>query len=444
MRGVIKNSGWALGTTAVSTFAVFVETVILAHYLTPSGLGVLLLLIAYPEAVQQLLDFRARDGMTKYLGAFLARDEKESAVAVIKLLWMLDVTISAVALAIVVATAGLVAPLLVDDHASSSLMIIYSVGLFFGSLDTASGAVLRVLDRFGLSFTVGASSSLLRLGAVSVVVAAGGGLEALIWVRAGAELATTLIQGGAGLGALRGVLWEQRGAPISVLRDRYSEIGRFLVNTNLFGVVRLAASKVDTILIGLFASTSAVGLYKIASQLARLPLLAGDALYTVLYPRFAAEYANDQVREVRSVCLRATATVAALVVPLGIVAGLERDQLMSAVGGDAFQPGSTAFAFCLAGVIPYVIVFWAPAVLLAAGHAGALVRLTAIGAGLQVAALVVLVPALEETGAALALALMYLITTGLQLEFIRRRGLLGDRDDASDDRHRAAASTCAG
>ncbi|MCA1706190.1 MAG: hypothetical protein LC808_24160, partial [Actinobacteria bacterium] len=83
-QGLLKNSGWALAATAVTTAAGLLETVVLAHFLSPHGLGVFILLIAYPEAVQQLLDFRVRDGMTRYLAGFLAQGRRREAVAVVK------------------------------------------------------------------------------------------------------------------------------------------------------------------------------------------------------------------------------------------------------------------------------------------------------------------------------------------------------------------------
>ena len=421
---LLRNSGWAVGATAITSLAGFAEILLLAHYLGPASFGTFILIAAYPEAVQQLLDFRVRDGMTKYLAGFLAQGRKGDAVAVLKLLWTLDVGVSALALLIVVLSAGLAADLLVDDPSRGGLMIVYSVGLFFGSLDTASGSVLRVLDRFALSFGVGLASSAVRLALVAAVVVADGGLETLVWARAASELLTTLIQGSAAALVLAPLLWEQRRAPIATLRDRYREIGTFLFSTNVAGVLRAASSKLDVILIGLLASPATVGLYRIASQLSRLPLLVADALYTVVFPRFARSFALGQIADMRQIATRASVIMATVSIPAAVALAVGGESLLSGLVGEGFGPAAPALALALVGIVPYVIFFWLQPLILTAGHAGALVTITALATALQLGGLALLVPAFGASGAGAALAILYLVTICLELEFLRRRGLL--------------------
>jgi O-antigen/teichoic acid export membrane protein len=424
MRGLAKNSAWAMASTTVSAAGLAVEILILAHYLGPATLGVLLLVFAYPDAVQQLLDFRVRDTMTRYLTGFVAQRRHPEAVAIVKLLWLLDVAVSAVALIIVVLTARFAADLLVGDPDQARLMIIYAVGLFFGSLDTASGPVLRSLDRFALSFVGGSVSSVARLSMIVGVVVAGGGLEAVVWARAGAELATTLIQGGISLYVLARLLWRDRGAPISLLRDRYGEIRRFLVSTNLSGVLRMASTKLDTILVGLLASPATVAIYRIGIQFGRLPVLAADALYTAVYPAFARAFAKDRIDQVRHIAYRATVIMAAISVPVVIGLALNSDALIGWLAGDAFLDSAPAFVVCLVGILPYLLFFWITPLMLTAGYAVQVLKITAIATVAQLGAIVLLVPAFGATGAAAGLAAMYTLTVVLQLDFIRRRRLL--------------------
>jgi O-antigen/teichoic acid export membrane protein len=423
-RGLATNSAWALAGTVVTAATLGVEILMLAHYLGPTTLGVLLLILAYPDAVQQLLDFRVRDAMTRYLTGFVAQGRNREAVAIVKLLWIIDVAVSSVALLIVIATAAIAAELLVHDSGDARLMIIYSVGLFFGSLDTASGPVLRALDRFALSFAAGAASSITRLGLVAVVLVAGGGLEAVVWARAGAELMTTLLQGSVGFYVLARLLWKDRGAPISLLRDRFGEIGRFLVNTNLAGVLRLASTKLDTILVGLLASPATVAIYRIGIQFGRVPVLVADSLYTAVYPAFVRALATDRRDQVRRIAYRISIVMAACFVPVGLGLALTSESLMSLLAGNAFRSAGPVFAICLVGVIPYLMLFWTQPLMLAAGHAGSVVKIMSVATVAQLAMILLLVPGLGAKGAAAALAVMYIVTVALQLAFVRRRRLL--------------------
>ena len=90
------------------------------------------------------------------LGGFLARDEKDEAVAVVKLLWIVDVCVVSLAFVIVFVTAPLVAPHLTDDPSSTELMRVYAAAMLLGGLDATAGSILRVFDRFRLSFLTGA------------------------------------------------------------------------------------------------------------------------------------------------------------------------------------------------------------------------------------------------------------------------------------------------
>jgi O-antigen/teichoic acid export membrane protein len=431
-RGLATNSAFALGSTGVAAVALAAEILILAHYLGPTTLGVLLLVTAYPDAVQQLLDFRVRDAMIRYLTGFLAQGRNPEAVAIVKLLWLLDVAVSAIALLIVILTAKFAAHLLLHDTEKARLMVIYSVGLFFGSLDTASGPVLRAMDRFGLSFVAGTTTSITRLAMVAGVVLAGGGLEAIVWVRAGAELVTTLVQGGISFYVLARLVWKDRGAPITLLRDRFGEIRRFLISTNLVGVVRLASTKLDTILVGLLASPATVAIYRIAIQFGRLPLLVSDPLYTVVYPAFTRALATDRLAQIRQIAYRATMVMAALFVPVGIGLAITSEPLMALLAGDAFRSAGPAFAICVGGTIPYAIFFWIQPLMLSAGYAGSLLKTMAVATIAQIATLLLLVPGFGAKGAAAALAVMYICAIALQLAFVRRRRLLSpDRPSVS-------------
>ena len=104
----------------------------LSRYFGRTDYGVYLLVIAYPEAVQLLLGFRTREAITKYLGGFLARDEKREAVAVVKLLWVVDLAVVILAFAIVFVTAPLVAPHLTGASSSIALTRLYWSAMLLG------------------------------------------------------------------------------------------------------------------------------------------------------------------------------------------------------------------------------------------------------------------------------------------------------------------------
>jgi O-antigen/teichoic acid export membrane protein len=420
----VRNSAWALASSGVIALALFAETIILARYLEPAELGVLLLAFAFPEAVQQLLDFRIKDATTKYLSEFLAHDRPRHGLALVKLLWFIDVAVGAGALLIVLATAGIAAELFVDDPDAARLMRIFAIGMFFACLDSAAGSILRVMDRFGLAFAAGVTGTAGRVGLIVLVVALGGGLEALVWARVGGELLLALLQGAATIAVLRPLLRYRREAPVSLLGERRREIRDFLFHTNLTGIARMASGKLDTLLLGALATPSAVSFYKLGLQFARVPALATDALHVALFPAFARDFAKGLMRQIRNTARTSSLLVAAVMLPALVVGGVFGDSLIAAIAGESFRDAGTPFFICLVGITPLVVFFWLPPLLLTTGHARALLQTVIAGTVTQLVALVALTPSMDEAGAALGFALGSFVTVALGLAVVIRRDLL--------------------
>src|SRR5207253_10679211 len=63
-----------------------------------------------------------------------------------------------------------------------------------------------------------------RVMLIGAALAVGAGVHGLVWVRAGANVVTTIVLGAAAFNALKPHLWEHRHARISILRPRYGEM----------------------------------------------------------------------------------------------------------------------------------------------------------------------------------------------------------------------------
>lgn len=423
-RQILRNSSWAIGSQFLSAGAILVETALLGRHLGVRQFGVYVLVIAYPEAVQMILDFRTREAMTKYLSEFLALDERASAAALVKVLWVIDAAVSAVAFGIVVATAPFVAGHLVDRPDAAHIMVIYAIGMFFGSLDATAGTILRVFERFPLAFGGAAATSLIRLGLIVAAVAGGAGVGGVVWARVAAEVATTAIMGALALFLLKRALWRERGSSFSVLRGRSRELTRFLVSTNLLGFLKVASSKLDVLIIGFLATPAIVGTYKVAVQFGSSPLLLSEPLFLAIYPSFSRWWALGLHDQIRSIGRRITLLLAALAIPAGVGLAYASRPLLSVTVGHDFERAATPLAILLAGIIPVVILSWTRAAILSMGAAGVATKIAAVGAAVELVLLFVLVPSFGASGGTTSLALMNLSALGLTLVYLRRRSML--------------------
>ena len=424
MGRLASRSGWSIAATAAVTGVLFVETILLARHFGVHGYGVLLLIIAFPEAVLQILDLRIKDALTKYLSEALEGGRREQAVAMLKLFWLLDVAVGVLCLALVAALAGVVAEGLVEEPDAAHLMRIYAIGIAFGTLDAASGTVLRVLDRFPVAFYAQSAGMLVRLVLVVAAIVLDGSLEAVVWARVAAEVLLTVVLAVTSLALLRPLLGDVRRTPMSALAGRRRELFGFLMNTNLSGLLKMAATKLDTILVGALASPSAVALYRFALQFARAPVQLADALYAAVFPTVARSLASGRSAELRALLRRTTLMLAALMLPVVAVTLLFGGDILALAGGERYRDAAAVFVICLIGVTPYVALFWLRPVLLSAGHPGVILRISAVATALQMLLIVVLVPRIGVEGAAIALASANILGVLYQLHFMRRRRLL--------------------
>ncbi len=421
---VLRNSAWSAGASAVTALALFGETTILARYLGAATFGIYVLVTAYPEFIQQLLNFRVQDGLNRYLPGFFAQDRHSEAVAFIKLLWLLEAAVALATFLIVLATAGLATRLFVHNDSDSSLMIIYAVSVVMATFATAWGVLLRALGHFGLGFVSDASAVIFRLGLLVAVALAGGGLTQLMWARVGASALAGLVGAGLALPMLARVAWHARRAHIAVLREQRGELGRFLFNTNLVGTIRLASTKLDVLLVGALAGATAASLYRVALQFASVPLFLADALTASIFPAMSRAVAGKRWGEIRHLAFRSSLVVAVIAVPPSILVAVLGHPLLKVLVGPQFAAAGLPLSICLIGVIPYLIMFWLYSVLLVTGHVGVVVRIAAVSAVAQIATIVILVPPLGANGGAVAVAVLLNVTVALQLIFVRRRGLL--------------------
>jgi len=320
------------------------------------------------------------------------------------------------------------------DAATQPLIVIYALGLLLASLDSASGSVLRVFDRFALAFWLGSAGRLARFALVAAAVFWGGSLSAIVWARTMAELVVTTLLGAASFFLLKQHLWAYRHSPLGVLRGRFSEIAGFAFHTNLAATAKAVASKLDVLILGLFWSPGVVGVYKIAARFAGLLLLVSDPISTAILPNFARRYAASGSGGLVQLAVHVARVVGPLAALGGVVYAVVAPLLLSLTMGDSFRAAVEPLRIMLAGITIVVAFFWVRPFLLSVGKARVLTGIGVVAATLQLVLMLLLVPKLGPTGGATALSTGYALSVGLKLLYLNRQGLFqaGKRQPVSD------------
>ncbi len=114
LKKVVRNSAFLFSGQAMSA----VLSILTADMLGVAGFGALGVVVSFISNVNRLMSFRMGDFVVKYMGAAIARDEKDSAAAIIKVAALTEILTSISAFVILL----LLAPWAADKFAKELLI----------------------------------------------------------------------------------------------------------------------------------------------------------------------------------------------------------------------------------------------------------------------------------------------------------------------------------
>lgn len=420
LRRIAANSSWFVGQQAISVPLLFVESLVLARLLGPEQFGTFVLVMAFPEAVQMILDCRTREAITRYLGESRALGDPEFGDAVFRFALLVNLAVGVTAFLIVSAGASVAATYIVKNAALAGLIVLAGLGRLLASLDSGSGAVMRVFGEYALSAKIGAATVVARF----VATLAGALITRSVF---GAVLGRTVAEGlRSALLAVPSyrLLHRHTGfrlfGPLDAMRRRTREISLYLLHTNLSGTLKLASDKGIVLIVGLIGGPTAAGLYKIAAQVGTSPLLVTDAAYAALFPEYAYVVAQGDRAAAEHLGRRLTKYMALPVAALIGLYALVARPFVSLVFGAGFEAAAVPSLLVVAGVALSMLGFWIRPLLLALDKTRALVFVGLAAVLLQYAVTACLMPALGVLGAALGLGLFHIVYVILEWRVLRQ------------------------
>ena len=407
VEGLVKDSAW-FGAAKVLEFSAYtLEMVLLSRYLATETLGIYFLITSIPELVQHVLDFRVSELMVRYLTVFCESGNPGRIMALVKLFWLVDVGAALLALLIVIAAGPWAAATIIGDSQFAPLLTLFTFGLPFGSLDSASAAMLRVFGRFDLAFWGSLGTAASGLVLVSTAIFTDHGLEGIVAARVIALIISTI-----GLAAMSLYQLSQRvpitaKAPISELKGSLREMVGFGLQVNLASTLRILTAKMDVIIVGFLLGPAPVAIYKIVTQIAKGITIISDPPMVALYPRFARLFIEGKIRTIRrmSASLSILMLAAVSVVTLALV--FFDEPLIRLYAGALYSPHAGLLPIAALGVAPGIVLFWVQPYLLSVGLAKARTLAIAVGAGLGLASLTLLTQAFGAISAVVGFGLTF-------------------------------------
>ena len=341
----------ALTASATAMNAVaMLQGFVAARWLGPAGYGAAVLVMAFPEFVFSFLDARTVQATVRYGSEFEKKGDVGGLLALLRMGFLVDAAVAALALLAVVATSSFAARLLGGGDVPATLVITYAaISLAFRpALATARG-VLVIAGRFHRIALIETVTTAVRVAAVIGLLAAGAGPAGVVIGVALGSAASSVAFAWAAAGEIRR-RWDGRllGLPVRVLGPQRKAISRFLVLTNVGRTLMAIARKADTLVVGALAGSSAAGFYHLGRNIASLPGILTGSLGEVTYPELVRAEA-DRPGGARARAVRLTTTIG---VPLGvltIVGAACLPAVVPLVLGDAYRSAGVIWALLAAG-----------------------------------------------------------------------------------------------
>ncbi|MFP4120177.1 lipopolysaccharide biosynthesis protein [Coleofasciculus sp.] len=388
----------------------FLQGILVARWLGPELYGIAALVMSYPGLIYTFFDARSAEASVKYLSEFHAAGDRESALAMCKLGYIIDLAIATLAFLVVLVTASWAAQAVADQAESTGLIVVYAAAFIPQALVGTSQAVITTLGKFPLLAGIDSLIKILRVLLVLGLVLANWQVAGVIWGSAIATGVTGLLYGIMGWGLIYchwGALplqgkWQN-------LKGRRREIFSFLFYNELNALLGMIPKQLDVLLLGYFRNPTEVGYYKLAKSLSNLVNYLVKPLQSVTYPELARLWSLGD----RQALLQRVQRLAFRVgIPLAVTVMASTcliPWVLPSLLGTAYLPAVTATQLFFIGSAIWLAFFWLRPLFLAMGEMRFWVSNSAVVVTLTVLGFAVAIP----TWGYLGLAWVWLIVGGV-------------------------------
>ena len=413
VRRLLQNATWLISGNALASGLGFAQAVVLGQALGVEGYGLLAVVIALVSTVNQVVDIRMWETVTKFVGDDHERGAHGRARAMVKFAYLVDAGTGILAFALVALLAPFLAARFMHDRAASEAITLFAGTLLVATVNDTSMALLRVFDRFRWLSIERVGSAAVRFAALWVVARSTRRLEPVLVAYVVVELARGAALLTMGLRAARVTLIHPGPDHLGVIRDRRAEFWRFTIHNSATALLLLVTRQIDILILSLFHAPREVGLFRMAKNFGQLILRLSDPVYHAIYPELVRLSAAGSAADLRRFIARTMRIVLVVVVPAGLFCILLARPILERVVGREFSGAERALQIVVAGSLIHAVFLWARPLVLATGrpHLSTLAQ----AAGVLVLGLgsLLLVPRLGAVGSAITYVATSAVSVGL-------------------------------
>ena len=433
LKKVVGNSAYLFGSQAIGA----VLSILTANLLGVTGFGALGVVTSFVTNINRLLSFRMSDFVVRYMGGYLAEDDRTRAAAVLKVAALTELATSLVAYGVLVLLSGWGATQFAKDPSTQSLFLVYGLTILGNVVtETATGA-LNVMGHFRSQALLNLLQSVLTAGLFVLVFINQGGVFQVMMVYLVGKMVL-------GIGpVLLALFWLPKSlgkgwwrTPLRGNLPPRKPMIQFAVNSNFSGTITILARDSEILWAGYFFDTTVAGYFKVALAVINLVVMPITPFISTSFPEITRHIVKREWDKLKQLLTRITVisgvwtgTVAAGLVLLG------RQLLFSpwSLFGYAiyiykagYGPAYGVLLVLLVGFGVANIFFWDRTLLLSFGKAGQPLKVSFFAMLGKVLLAFLIVPSLGYLAEAGLFSAYFVVTVGVLVW----RGLKEIRDQS--------------
>ena len=410
---VLKSSLHLFSSNTISIGLGIVEAALVYRLLGPTDAGLIGVIVSYASTINSLFSFRMSELVVRYGGAYLEKDEKDKASALIKGAGLVEGTVSVLAFIVVLATADLAEQHLSKTPNTAYLFMIFALGLLANFNAETSIGILQITNKIKLQGTINLIQSVITLLVVVVAFIWHGGLGMVLLAQL---LGKSII--GLGLFIAAQIQLHQRlnrgwwRTPIATLGSM-RELVHFAISSNISATIIKIFRESEPVWIGYFLSTTAVGYYGVAYKLVSFLAIPADPLIATTFPeinRLSTQKAWQRLKDF----LRKVTTFAFvynIALALGFI--VFGHWIITLISDARYLPAYPALIALVIGLTFNYTLFWNRPLLLSMGLPTYPIYVTLIVGLIKIGLAFLIVPRYGIVAAGALLSFYYIASVGI-------------------------------
>ena len=423
MKQIIRGAAWLASANGLSTILNFVQGIVITRALGTNQYGILVLVMTYAKTIRQLIDARNFEAAVKFIPQFQENGENIKAIAVLKLLYILDAGIAIISALIIFKTAQLAATLFVNNALAADLIKLYGVICVIDFADEVSGAVMRLNNQYKRLFYIEVTLTLFQTIGLLVTWLLGTNIVIVLLVFLASTICGTVLTQIMAFRTMRQMnLTKWHSASIWLLKGQFREIFRFVFFSYLTANSRLVTSKADILILGWFTNPAAVAFYELGKRVVEPITRLLASFSEIAYPKMSNYIARGQFQEVKHLQKRLTVLLLGLTIPICLIGSFAFTWIIPLVFGEEYL-ATIPLAQIFIWTLIWMPLSWSPGFLLALGKSHIVTMITALDALIFVILLIGFTSILGALGTAIAgilrMVIWMIITGRYVLQFYR-------------------------